>query len=103
MTPSQGFAIRSLSLVMLVTPCRFADRRRDNPAAAYASRKNLAQRSDGPHHLAVLEPRPLHAHDEVIDAQELVVALDLRLHGRLVPDDEAILHEGFEPLIERFG
>jgi hypothetical protein len=39
----------------------------------------------------------------VIDAKELAVALDLLLHGCLVADDEAILHEGFERLIERFG
>src|SRR5258705_4563792 len=62
--------------------------------------EDLAQCRDGTEGLCLLQTRPLHAHDEMVDAKQRVVALDLILHERFVADDEAILDEFLERLGE---
>src|SRR5690348_150108 len=52
--------------------------------------ENLAEAPDRCQHPLLLETWPLHAHDEVVDAETLLPARDLLLHRDLVADDEAV-------------
>ena len=59
-------------------------------------RENLAKPPDRAQHLLLRQPRPLAAHDEVVDAEQLAVARDLLLHRHLVADDEPVAREILE-------
>jgi hypothetical protein len=47
-------------------------------------------------HLLLQQPRPLAAHDEVIDTEKLAVARDLLRHPRLIADVEPVAREILE-------
>src|ERR1700722_15688637 len=64
------------------------------------SGKNLAKGRNRAQDLGVFQPRPLHAHQEVVDAKQLVVALNFLPYEGLVANDEAVLDELLERLIE---
>src|SRR5262249_36116822 len=60
----------------------------------------LRQERDGPQHLRLLHPRPLHAEDEAVDAEHLRAARDLARAVVWISDDEAIAHQLLEREIE---
>src|SRR5271165_4256669 len=55
--------------------------------------ENLAEPLDRAQHLFLRQPRPLAAHDEVIDAEKLAITRDLLLHRDFVADDEPVARE----------
>src|SRR6516162_6719793 len=59
-------------------------------------RENLAETLDRAQHLLLRQPRPLAAHDEVIDTQKLAIPRDLLFHRPLVADDEPVAGEILE-------
>src|SRR5258708_33209304 len=59
-------------------------------------RKNFAKPLDRAQHLLLRQPRPLAAHDEVINPEKLAIAGDLLPHRDLVADDEAVAREILE-------
>src|SRR4030088_12480 len=61
-------------------------------------RKNFAEPLDRAQHLLLRQPRPLAAHDEVIDPEQLAIPGDLLLHRDLVTDDEPVAREILEGL-----
>src|SRR5438270_3704839 len=61
-------------------------------------REDLAEPPDRAQHLLLRQPRPLAAHDEVIDPEPLAVTRDLLLYRSLVADDEAVAREILEGL-----
>src|SRR5580692_9813614 len=54
----------------------------------HALPENLPQPLDRPQHLLLLQPRPVAAHHEMIDAERLAIACDFLLHERRVADNE---------------
>src|ERR1700674_5613632 len=56
-------------------------------------RENLAEPPDRAQHFLLRQPRPLAAHDEVIDTQQLAIPCDLVLHRPFIADDEPIARE----------
>ena len=68
---------------------------RGTPAESLG-RENLAKPLDRAQHLLLRKPRPLAAHDEVIDTEKLTISRDLLLHRCLVADDEPIAREILE-------
>src|SRR6266446_10394943 len=89
-------ALASKGCAGLIMATVFLGRRRAG------SREYLAEGGDRAHDVCLGEPRPLHPHDEVVDADELVIACDLFLHERFFADDEAIARKVLERLVERF-
>src|SRR6185295_14904272 len=63
--------------------------------------KYFAKCSDGIECLCLLQAWPLHAHDEVVHAEQISIALNFVFHERLVADDEAIFDELLEGLLKR--
>ena len=64
--------------------------------------ENLAECRDRLKRPRLLKKGPLHAHDEMIYAEQCAIALYFVLHKRFVPDNETVLDEFFERLRERF-
>src|SRR4029077_16185891 len=53
-------------------------------------RENLAEALDRTQHALLRQPRPLAAHDEMVDTEKLAIPCDLLLHRHLVTDDEPV-------------
>src|SRR5262249_48074291 len=62
--------------------------------------ENLAQCRDRLERACLFETRPLHAHDEMIDAKQRAIARNFVLHERLIADNETVLDELLERLLE---
>src|SRR5580658_4917566 len=56
----------------------------------HALPENLPQPPDRPQHLLLLQPRPVAAHHEMIDAERLAIACYFLLHERRVTNDEPV-------------
>src|ERR1700680_4560694 len=77
--------------------CRNPEREAVTSAAREnLGRENLAEPLYRVQHLRLRQPRPLTAHDEVIDTEKLAIPSDLLPHRHLVADDEPIAREFLE-------
>src|SRR5689334_14523864 len=69
--------------------------------ACLRSSKYLTQCRDGVEGLGLFKTRPLHAHDEMVHAEQCVIAGNLVFDEGFVADDEAIFDELLERLCKR--
>src|SRR5215470_6778671 len=64
--------------------------------------ENFAESKDCAKRPGLRETRPLHAHNEMIDAKQCVITLNLVLYKCLIADNETVLDEFLERLREGF-